>query len=845
MSGLNISQLEASDRSAHLQVQSYEVTLNIVPGLTTFYSKSVVHFTCNQSGYSTFIDSPAHSIISATLNGSPIDTYDFDGESIFLTDLAQENILIIEMNAIFSKNGEGLQYSIDPLDHEVYLHTQGAPALMRHVYACFDQPDLKATFTLKAIVPRHWEAISNSQLTSREDIDEAYSLCTFAPTARLATYITAFIAGPYHHVHDLYVGEKSIPLGIYIRNSLAQHLDPEEIFKVTKQGFAFFESVFGLAYPFDKYDQIAVTDFNWGAMENVGAVTFKEERFVFRSKVTEQLYKNRAMVIMHEMSHMWFGNLVTMKWWNDLWLNESFAEWAGYLAVDECTDFKGSWTSFNSKEKTWAYRQDQLISTHPIVVSVKDIEEANTNFDGITYAKGASALQQLVSHVGRDNFILGLRNYFAKHAYSNTQLSDLLLELELTSGRNLTTWAATWLQTAGVNTLRPALTIENDSYASISIIQEAPLMPVGSTELRPHRLAVGLYDLADTEIKLRKSIELDVFGALTHIPEFTGEKKADLVLINDRDLTYAKIRFDTDSLNTLRQHLGKITDSLTRTLCWGATWDMVRNAEISAADFVEIALSGLPTEDDLTVFAIITDQLGSVVNLFAPSDIRNELRTKVANALESLMDGALPGSDYQLHAAKAFASLAGSAEQDARVLELLNGSLAGLVVDADLRWHFVHVLVEYGLLSREQIDTELLADPSTLGELAHAFAVAAIPTLASKTDAWKRIIDQRVPTDTRKAIMRGFHLPLQCELSEKFVDSYFEQLLTMWGGNSFQSAMSFAELAFPRFLTTPSTLNKTNNWLEGIGKDAPTGLRRIVLEARDSLSRAMKVQKLL
>ncbi len=844
MSGLNISSHEASERSAHIRVESYAVTLNIVPGLTTFYSKSVVRFTCNEVGYSTFIDAPAHSIISATLNGSPIDTYHYDGESVFLPNLALENELVIEMNAIFSKNGEGLQYSVDPLDNQIYLYTQGAPALMRHVFACFDQPDLKATFTLQAIVPTQWEAISNGPLVSREEIDEFYSLCTFAPTVRLATYITAFIAGPYHHLHDLYVGEKSIPLGIYCRKSLAQQLDPDEIFTITKQGFAFFEKVFGLAYPFDKYDQIAVVDFNWGAMENVGAVTFKEEKFVFRSKATEQMRKNRAMTITHEMSHMWFGNLVTMKWWNDLWLNESFAEWAGYLAVDECTDFKGSWTSFNSKEKTWAYRQDQLVSTHPIVVSVKDIEEANTNFDGITYAKGASALQQLVSHVGRENFIQGLRNYFAKHAFSNTTLADLLHELEVTSGRDLSSWAKTWLQTAGVNTLRPAITIENGVYASISIIQEPPTMPVGSTELRPHRLAVGLYDLIGDEIRLRKSVELDVAGPLTHVIDLACEEIADLVLINDRDLTYAKIRFDEDSLSTLKLHLGKISDSLTRALCWGAAWDMVRDAEISSREFIEIASSGLPAEDDITVFSIITDQLVAAVDLFTPAKDRTELRTNVAKVLESIMDESLAGGDRQLQSAKAFASLATSAEQENRLSNLLQGGLDGLVIDADLRWHFVQALAERGLYSREQLDSELKLDPSTLGQLAHSLAVAAIPTTSSKGEVWKLITNQKLPTDSRKAMMRGFHLPTQRDLSEDFVDLYFTQLLIMWGGNSFQSATSFAELAFPRFLTSESTLIKANQWLEGEGSQAPSGLRRLVLEARDSLERAMRAQKL-
>jgi aminopeptidase N len=607
MPGVNISQIEAQERAKYLSINSYDVTLKLIPGQETFYSKSMVHFFCNEPGIDTFIDAPARRVISATLNGIAVDVSNFDGESIFLKNLAAENDLVIELDSIFSKNGEGLQYSVDPSDNEIYLYSQCAPALTRHMYACFDT----------ATVPNHWEAISNSPVESKTPSGGEYTTWKFFPTVRLSTYVTAFIAGPYHHVHDEYIGQRKIPLGIYCRKSLAQHLDHERIFTVTKQGFKYFERVFGLAYPFDKYDQIAVIDYNWGAMENVGAVTFKEDLFVYRSRVTERLYKYRANTILHEMSHMWFGNMVTMKWWNDVWLNESFAEWASYTATQECTEYKDIWTEFNARRKTWALRQDQMSSTHPVAQDVKDIDTANNNFDGITYAKGASVLIQLVAYVGRENFMRGLHKYFAKHAYKNTTLADLLVEMEATSGRDLTAWSATWLETAGVNTLRPSLKVVDGIYTGVGIIQEAPTMPEGSTELRPHRMAIGLYDLRHGVILRRRSVELDVTGALTHVPELVGEKVADLVLLNDGDMTYAKIRFDEHSLDTLKNHLGKIGDSLARTLCSSAAWDMLRDAEISATDFVDIALAGLPGETDITVVSQITERLATAVDQYA------------------------------------------------------------------------------------------------------------------------------------------------------------------------------------------------------------------------------------
>ena len=842
MPGNNLSRAEAADRSAHLKIHSYDVTLDVTTGEETFYSKSKVSFSCSKPGYSTFIDAVGKRLISATLNGKAIDSSEFTGQSLFLKDLQEENELIVEVEAIYSKTGEGLQRSVDPVDNEVYLYSQGETAFIRNMYPCFDQPDLKSTFDFTVIAPAHWEVISNNPVKDKSDID-GKKKWVFTTTPVMSTYITAVVAGPYAHVHDEYNGKKKIPMGIYCRKSLFQHLDADEIFLVTKQGFEYFERVFGLAYAFDKYDQIAVVDFNWGAMENAGCVTFREELLVFRSKVTERMYNARANTILHEMAHMWFGDLVTMKWWDDLWLNESFAEWSSYLALVEATRFKNSWAGFNAERKNWAYRQDQLSSTHPIAADMIDIETVKANFDGITYAKGASVLHQLVAHVGRENFIAGLQVYFAKHAYKNTTLKDLLDELEATSGRSLDSWVATWLQTAGVNTLRPEIKVSGDGYESIVIKQDAPLIPAGSSEKRPHRLAVGLYDLNGNRLDLRKSVELDVTGDSTSVDELKGEKVADLLLINDKDLSYAKIRFDQRSIETLKSHLGKLNDNLSRALCWSAAWDMLRDAEMSASDFVDIAIAGLPGEDDITTVTTLGNQLASAVEIYAAPKNRDALREKIAKVTEQLMESSKPGSDLQLQLARIFASLAHTSAQGAKIRELLDGKLEGLTIDADLRWHLLICLVERGLAGVTEIDAELQRDNTLTGQLAHERCMAALPSLEAKEKAFTKATENfEISNWMRLSAIQGFGRPLHRDLHAKFIDRYFGLILDIYNTRSYEDSSKIIDLLFPSYVVSNETLSKTESWLNSTGKDAHSTLRRHVGEARDSLVRALKVQ---
>ena len=843
MPGLNLSRAEAKERADHLYVHSYVVTLDVTKDEEVFYSKSEVKFSCNKKGYATFIDAAGRSVISATLNDQPVDTTNFDGESIFLNNLEQENYLVIEMQAEYSKSGEGLQRSVDPSDGEVYLYSQGETAHIRNMFACFDQPALKATFTLNVTTPGHWEAVSNNPVESKTAKGE-FVEWKFSATPRISTYLDALIAGPYSSVHDVYKGVKEIPMGIYCRKSMMQYLDPDDIFLITKQGFEYFEKTFGLAYPFEKYDQIAVVDFNFGAMENAGAVTFREDVLVFRSHVPEKAYLARANTILHEMAHMWFGDMVTMSWWDDLWLNESFAEWSSYLALSEATRFKGAWSEFNCARKNWAYRQDQLSSTHPIIADMVDMEAVNANFDGITYAKGASVLHQLVAHVGRPQFIAALQTYFAKHAWANTTLDDLLVELEASSGRTLDAWVKTWLQTAGVNTLRPDLDIQNGAYASIAIAQEVPLIPEGSKELRPHRLAVGLYDITGDALKLRKSVELDVNGAMTKVDELAGEKTADLLLINDRDLSYAKLRFDDRSIATLKSHLGALSDDLARALCWAAVWDMHRDAEISTRDFMQIAFSGLKGETDDAIVSIVLSQLTTSVEAFATDANRNGYREKFADALWHLASGAKPASDLQLIYARAFAANAFTPDQISNLREVLNGSIKGLKLDTDLRWYLLIALTERGATTKSELQAELAKDNTTTGNIAFETALAAFPNSDAKAYAFNKVRDESAATSIRSALVSGFQRPSQRHLLTPFVDLYFDNLITEWDSKSYEGAAKFVTGMYPSWVVSDLTVEKTNAWLNGVGKDAPAVLRKLVKESQDGLIRALKVQKL-
>lgn len=841
MPGTNIKQAEAIERSALVKVKSYRIDLDLTTGAENFRVITTISFAGLKPGASTYIDCVGSKVISASLNGVDFDP-NFDGETIYIPEIAAENVLVIEHDGVYSNTGEGLHRFVDPVDNEVYLYTQFETGDARRMYACFDQPDQKATFTISTITPKHWEVISNYGIESTKGLDGDRKFIQFAQSQVISTYVTAIVAGPYTSVHDEYKGEKTIPLGIYARKSFFQYVDAENIFEVTKQGFAYFEKTFGLAYPFGKYDQIAVAEYNWGAMENVGCVTFHEDVLIFRSKVTERNYVSRATTIHHEMAHMWFGDLVTMKWWDDLWLNESFAEWASYQSVSESTKYKQAWTEFNSLRKNWAYRVDQLTTTHPIATEMVDLDAVRTNFDGISYAKGASVLQQLVAHVGRDNFIKGLRLYFAKHAFGNTTLKDLIDQLEAASGRDLTPWVSTWLRTAGVNTLRPVIEVSGDTYASISIQQEVPTMPVGSTELRSHRLHVGLFDIVGDKLTRRTSVELDVEGALTEVKALASAKVADLVLINDKDQTYAKLRFDHRSIATMKSHLGSLDDSLARGLIWASLWDSCRDGELSATDYVTIALNALKSESDISIVSATLMQIDTAIWAYANPTKRDALRAHVGQSVEALLDASAAGSDHQMAFARAFANFAFTPAHYDRIKAILDGSINGLVIDAEIRWYIFICGVKRGLFGPADIQAESKKDETAHGKQYTARANASMPSKDAKLKAFNSITTDNLSNTIHSYTCLGFNENIHHDVLADFVDPYFDSMLKVWETKGYEIAETTATLLFPTWVITPETLAKSEHWLNVTGKDAAHSLRRAITEGRDAMARALKAR---
>ncbi|WP_240630127.1 aminopeptidase N [Specibacter cremeus] len=849
---MNLTRAEAIDRSAVLDVQSYDVTLDLTRSEATFASTTTVTFSATE-GSSSFIDAITAAVHTVTLNGVVLDPAQVsDGVRIQLPNLAAHNVLTVEADALFMNTGEGLHRFVDPVDGEVYLYSQFEVPDSRRMFAVFEQPDQKATFTFHVTAPSHWDVISNSPTPSPVpaggDNGEGKSTWHFEPTARISSYVTALVAGPYESVRGELTSSdgRTIPLGVFARKSLMQYMDAENVFELTRQGFEFFEAQFGTPYPFAKYDQLFVPEFNAGAMENAGAVTFLES-YVFRSKVPDAMVERRAITILHELAHMWFGDLVTMRWWNDLWLNESFAEFMSTLAAAENTKYVDSWTTFSSLEKSWAYRQDQLPSTHPIKAEITDLEDVLVNFDGITYAKGASVLRQLVAWVGQEQFMAGVRSYFAKHAWGNTELTDLMVELEKASGRDLADWSEKWLETAGVNAFAPELSVDDDGViTSFAILQTAV---AEHPTLRPHRAAVGFYDPAADgpdagKLVRTHRVELDVDGARTDVPELVGLARPALILVNDDDLAYAKIRLDEVSLATATAHLKDFRDSLPRTLVSASAWDAARDGETPARAYVGLVLANIAYETDSTVITVLLRQLATALQFYVAPEYRQAVSVEAADTLWTLASGAAAGSDAQLQFLKAFALHAQTAAQLDTVASVFDRSAAldGLDIDQDLRWELLTSLVAGGRLDAAGIDAELAADNTQTGQLAAAAARAAIPTPAAKAATWAAVVVRgEMPNAAQRAAITGFMRVWDTALIEPYVGKYFGEIRRVWAEKSHEISSTIVTGLFPSLLVSQETLAATDAFLAELGEETPA-LRRLVVESRDGVVRALKAQ---
>ena len=844
MPGENLTRSEAIERAGSVSVQSYEVEIDLTGGPEFFSSTTRVRFSGKQ-GASTFIDAITNAVHSVVLNGVVLDPAEVsDGIRIQLPNLAEQNELLVVASGKYTNTGEGLHRFVDPVDGEVYLYTQFEVPDSRRMFAVFEQPDLKATFSFNITAPAYWKVISNSPTPEPHELREGVSVWNFEPTPRISSYITALVAGPYVEVNDQLTSSSGniIPLGVFCRKSLFEYLDAEYIIEKTKQGFEFFEQQFGVPYPFKKYDQLFVPEFNAGAMENAGAVTFTES-YVFRSKVTDATRERRVVTILHELAHMWFGDLVTMRWWNDLWLNESFAEYASTLATQEATEWKGAWATFASLEKSWAYRQDQLPSTHPIVAEINDLEDVQVNFDGITYAKGASVLKQLVAWVGQDPFMRGVSSYFKIHAYQNTELADLLKELEAESGRDLSEWSKLWLETAGVNLLVPEIVESDGVIESFSILQSAI---AEYPYLRPHRLAVGFYEEVGGKLVRTERVELDVQAARTEVLELAGKKRPALVLLNDDDLTYAKIRLDDVSFQTALSKLSKIEDPLARALVWGSVWDATRDGEATASDFIKLVLTHIADESESTTMLTLLRQLLTVTNLFTAEGNRKSSQLEVADGLWRLAQNSQAGSDAQLQFAKFFAQFARSDKQLEEVAELLSGkvSLDGLQIDTDLRWELLTSLSVGGKVTPARIDAELEADNTANGQKAHAAALAALPDPKAKHEMFQKLVDtDQMSNALVNSASLAFGRVLDTSLLEPFVDQYFSKVLSIWEQKSYHMAEYLLVNLYPLSLVNQALADQTEKFLKNPELESKPALKRIIIENLAGVQRALKAQQ--
>jgi aminopeptidase N len=835
----NLTRTDAERRAALLEVADYTVEIDLTdgggkPGEQTFPTTTTVRFRCTEPGAGSWIDLVAAEVLAATLNGEPLDVSGYrEEDGIALPGLAAENELRVEALGRYMHTGEGLHRFVDPVDGSVYLYSQFETADAKRMFACFDQPDLKARYTLTVTAPEDWQVVTNAVAESVED-----GVHRFATSEIMSTYLVALIAGPYAVWRDEHDG---IPLGIFCRSSLAPHMDHERLFTETKQGFDFYHRHFGVRYPFGKYDQLFVPEFNAGAMENAGAVTFLED-YVFRSRVTRSVYERRAETVLHEMAHMWFGDLVTMTWWDDLWLNESFATWASVLCQADATEYAEAWTGFANNRKNWAYRQDQLPSTHPIAADNFDLEAVEVNFDGITYAKGASVLKQLVAYVGLEPFLAGLRAYFEAHKWGNATFDDLLGALEKSSDRDLSGWGAQWLRTTGLNLLRPSFEVDDAGAFTRFEVVQGGARP-GAGELRTHRIAVGVYDDDPETGKLVRThrVEVDVEGERTAVADLVGVPRGKLVLVNDDDLTYCALRLDPDSLVTLIDRIGDISEPLPRTLCWSAAWEMTREAELKARDFTALVAGGFGMESEVGVLQRLLLQAQTAIASYADEQWAAERGWPLlVDSLLFRLDTARAGSDTQLAVVNSLTS----SVLYTSVLDGFRGWLVdvevpeGLTVDTDLRWRLLHALVAHGAVPPERIEEELAADPTSTGARQAERARSLVPTAEAKERAWQRAVhDDTLPNAVTESIISGFAHPAQRGLLAPYVERYFAEVADVWERRTSEHAQAVVIGLFPSWAVDKATVDAADAWLAD--ESHPPALRRLVTEGRAGIVRAL------
>jgi aminopeptidase N len=835
-----ITQANTSQRARRLRVHSYDIALDLTRGEEIFGSVSVIRFDSAEPGAASHADLVAHRVHEITLNGEALDpaTAYADGQ-VTLPALAAHNELRVVADCSYTSSGTGLHRSAGSADGRIYIYGKLAQAYARTAYACFDQPDLKATFTFRVTAPAHWIVLSNQPAAEApEPAEDGRAVWRFVPTARLPTFTTTVVAGEYHVVtasHTTPSGQR-IPLELACRVGLAGHLDPEALFEVTRHGLDFYTGLLGTGYPYAKYGQVFVPELSCLASEDAGCVLVSEQ-LLFRSKVTAAMDELRTDVILHEMAHMWFGDLVTQQWWDDLWLSESFAEFCGHYARARLSRFPDAWSTFSVSEKAQGFAQDQLPSTHPVAADAATVSEAIANFDQISYAKGAAVLRQLAAYVGQENFFAGLRAYLTKHAYANARLPDLIAAVAASSGKNLAAWSKAWLETAGPNTLRCQFeTDASGAFTRFAIRQDAPARhPV----LRPHHITIGLYQRSGGRLVRTRRVAADVTGARADIPELAGVMQPDLILLNDDDTGYVIVRFDPRSLRTVTDSIGELTDLPARAVCWNTVIDMVRQAELPVPAFVAMLARGMQREPSLSVLQALLVHAEQILTQLADPQRAAAGKLQLAQVAAQMLRSAPPASDHQLAWIQLLSWTATSADQLDLIAGLLDGSTAvpGLAMNGELRWSLLQRLAATGRAGDASIDAELARDRTDVGQRNAAACRAAIPDAQHKEAAWQLLTGDHLGSESLITVARGFIQSEQADLLVPYAGRYLAELGHIWATRSDHLRVQLSELLFPYPAASPELLARIDEFLTARPR-APS-LARLLTDRRDIVQRAL------
>src|SRR3954447_741331 len=814
----SLTMSEAAARAAAVAVTSYDIDLDLTRGSEHFGSRTTIAFRGLGDG-ATFVDLQAAEVVSISLNGEPVDVGLVDDGRLPLEALVGENILVVDALMAYSRDGEGLHRAIDPEDKQAYVYAMTFLPAAPRVFACFDQPDLKAIFRVTVTAPTDWVVLGNG--AARHDEPGRWRLSETAP---LATYFATLVAGPYHSVRREHDG---ILLGLHCRQTLAPYLeaDVEELFAVTAQCFDEYHRLFGIRYPFGEYHQVFVPEFNAGAMENPGCVTFTDE-LVFKAQATESMRAARVMVVAHEMAHMWFGDLVTMTWWDDLWLNESFAEYMGYRTTARATRFDDVWVEYAFRTKAWGLAADQRSSRHPIAGNgAQDTRQALTEFDGISYSKGAAALRQLNAYLGDESFVAGVTDHLQRHAFGNARLSDLLESWDRASELDVATWASAWLRTEGVDTLTAE--VADDGAAVVVHRQNGSPQPVS----RPHAFTVTAYDVQGRPTSAPVRLE----GDSVTVP-LTGVHPQGLVLPDSGDDTWAKIRLDEGSRSRLPGLLPLIEDPLARAVVWGSLREGMHDGGLDPETYLATAEAALHLDSGLAVESVLGTRFRGLVgavglHLAAAGD-----RGRGEAIARRVLEDAPAGSTRQLVATRA--SIWAGTDVDLLQSWLAGESPRGLVVDDDFRWQVLQTLCALGATGPDDIAREQDRDPSSQGVLHARRCTAALPDPDVKAEVWRALTtDASLTNSELYASAEAFFRCDQVELTGTFVPRYFAEIPETSTFRLGWVVEGVAGLLYPRFAADESTVDLAGACLAR--DDLEPGVRRAIGDSTDDLRRVL------